>query len=101
MPAKNSRKPNRRELTDMFIRGLPVPERKIRWRDTKQGGLCLEVQPTGHKSFKVCYRSGNLLRWYHIDAYGAVYLKEARKAPCPCHQITLIRSPGRPRNRNR
>ena len=79
MTAKSRREPNRRELTDVFIRGLPAPEKKIRWWDTKQGGLCLEVQPSGHKSFKVCYRSSGLLRWYHIDAYGAVYLKEARK----------------------
>ena len=79
MPAVDKREPNRRELTDRFIRNLAPPNRKTLCWDTKQGGLCLVVQPTGHKSFKVVYRSGGRLRWYHIDRYGAIFLKEARE----------------------
>ena len=79
MTASDKRKPNRREFTDRFIRNLPNPDKKTRFWDTKQGGFCLEVQPTGKKAFKVIYRSGGLLRWYHIDSYGSIYLKEARE----------------------
>lgn len=78
MATIKKREPNRRELTDRFIRNLTPPDRKTLYWDTKQGGLCLVVQPTGHKSFKVAYRSGGQLRWYHTDRYGAIYLKEAR-----------------------
>lgn len=73
------REPNRRELTDRFIRNLTPPNRKTLYWDTKQGGLCLVLQPTGHKAFKVAYRSGGQLKWYHLDRYGAIYLKEARE----------------------
>ncbi len=79
MAALNRREPNRRELTDRFIRTLAAPERKTLWWDTKQGGLCLIVLPSGHKSFFVAYRSGGQLRWYRIDRYDAIHLKEARE----------------------
>lgn len=80
MATREKREPNRRELTDRFIRNLTPPNRKTLYWDTKQGGLCLVVQPTGHKSFKVAYRSAGQLRWYHLDRYEAIYLKEAREA---------------------
>ena len=79
MLEREKAEPNRRELTDRFIRQVDPPEKRKLWWDTKQRGLCLQVQPSGHKSFKVAYRSGGRLRWYHIDVYGAVYLKEARE----------------------
>ena len=78
MATTGRREPNRRELTDRFIRTLAPPNRKTLYWDTKQGGLCLVAQPTGHKAFKVAYRSGGQLKWYHIDRYEAIYLKEAR-----------------------
>ena len=78
MATTDRREPNRRELTDRFVRTLTPPNRKTLYWDTKQGGLCLVVQKSGHKAFKVAYRSGGQLRWYHIDRYGAIYLKEAR-----------------------
>ena len=76
--------PNRRELTDRFIRNLTPLAKKTLWWDTKKGnptssGFCLVVQPSGHKSFKVAYRSAGLLRWYNVGTYGKVYLKEARE----------------------
>ena len=73
MPEREKAEPNRRELTDRFIRQVALPEKRKLWWDTKQRGLCLQVQPSGHKSFKVAYRSGGRLRWYHIDIYGAIY----------------------------
>lgn len=79
------RPPQRRELTDRFIRNVKPPaSKKVLFWDTKKGeaqssGLCLIVQPSGHKSFKVVYRSEGLLRWYNVGSYGKVYLKEARE----------------------
>ena len=48
------------------------------WDDV-QRGLALRVQPTGVKSFKVAYYHQGKLRWYTIDRYGAIGLKEARE----------------------
>ncbi|MDP6708945.1 MAG: integrase family protein [Alphaproteobacteria bacterium] len=84
MAAFNKREPNRRELTDRFIRDLKPPAEKTLYWDTKKSetyssGLCLIALPTGHKSFKVVYRSAGLLRWYNVGTYGKVYLKEARE----------------------
>ena len=79
MPSSEKREPNTRELTDRFIRTLAQPNRRTRYWDTKQGGLCLVAQPSGHKAFKVAYRSGGQLRWFHIDRYPAIHLKEARE----------------------
>ena len=70
--------PNRRQLNDVFIRGVAAPPKTRLWWDTQQGGLALQVTPTGHKSFKCVYRHAGRVRWFHIDSYPSIGLKEAR-----------------------
>ena len=77
--SKQKRAPNRRRLTDAYIRSLSVPTGKavMIW-DTLQSGLVLKARPTGTKTFKVAYRHQGRLRWYTIDKYPAIGLAEAR-----------------------
>jgi integrase len=71
--------PNKRKITTSFLQKLkPQPHAVMVW-DTYQRGLVLRVEPTGHKSWKVIYRSGNRPRWFHIGAADAIPLVEARK----------------------
>ena len=47
--------------------------------DVLQRGLVLQVQPTGHRSYKVIYRFHHRPRWYHIGAADAIGLADARR----------------------
>ncbi len=77
---KKKRGPERRKLTDRFVRTVePGSERRVYW-DTETGGLGLQVQPTGHRSWKVVYRHGGRPRWYNLGSYPALGLAEARPA---------------------
>ena len=69
--------PNRRPLNDRFVKTVkPEAKRVLIW-DTLQRGLALQVEPTGHKSYKLVYPFGGRQRWYTIST--AIGLKEARK----------------------
>src|SRR5262245_16880885 len=72
--------PNKLELSAQCIRAVdPAPARILYW-DTKEAGLALQVQPSGHKSFKVIYRHNGRPRWFNIGTCERVGLKEAREA---------------------
>ena len=78
--SQSKRAPNRRRLTDQYIRKLTPPsDKSVMVWDTAQGGLALRVRPTGTKTFKCCYRHQGRLRWYTIDRYPAIGLSEARE----------------------
>jgi integrase len=71
--------PNKRNLSEGFVRTLkPQPAKFIVW-DTKQRGLGLLVQPSGHKSWKCVYSRHGRPRWYHLGVVGAIGLADARK----------------------
>ena len=71
--------PRRHRLTDGFIRSIILPHDKPKtYWDTVQRGLSLKVRPTGTMTFRLAYRHQGRLRWYTIDRYGAIGLKEAR-----------------------
>src|SRR5262245_20928025 len=53
-------------LTDRAIRAEPPAGRRVVVWDELQRGLCLVVQPTGRKSFKIVYRYGGRPRWYNL-----------------------------------
>src|SRR5882724_10399932 len=69
------RQPNRRALTELFVRKVVTDTTPINVWDTKERGLVLRVHPTGRRAFKFVYSRGRP-RWYHI---GDVGLSEARK----------------------
>ena len=78
-PKKNGaapRAPNKRVLTELFIRKVkPEPSAFSVW-DAKEPGLALRVQPTGRKAFKAVYSARGRAWWYHI---GTIGLADARK----------------------
>jgi integrase len=71
--------PSRRKLTDLFVNKVQPKDRAFAVWDAHQRGLCVLVQPTGHKSWKVVYTRSGQPRWYHIGAVGAVGLADARR----------------------
>jgi integrase len=72
--------PNRRKLSETLIRRIrPKPERTFAIWDTYQRGLCLLVQPTGHKSWKAVYQFHGRARWYHVGDVATIGLADARK----------------------
>jgi integrase len=74
-----AREPNKRNLTELFLKkAAPQPRAVLTW-DTHQRGLALQMQPTGRKSWKVIYRFGGRPRWYTIGDADAVGLADARR----------------------
>ena len=49
---KPARAPNKRKLSDIFLKKLRAGERTFAVWDTHQRGLAVVVQPTGHKAWK-------------------------------------------------
>jgi len=71
--------PNKRKLTELFIRKVrPQPQPFMAW-DSYQRGLALRVEPTGYKAWKVVYRHHGRPRWLHLGAADAIGLADARK----------------------
>jgi integrase len=59
--------PRKYKFTDSLIRKLqPQPTRAFAAWDTKQPGLAVVVQPSGHRAFKFVYSFHSRPRWYHI-----------------------------------
>jgi integrase len=70
------RQPNRRNLTELFVRKVATDTTPINVWDEKERGLVLRVHPTGRRVFKVVYSRRGRPRWYHI---GDVGLSDARR----------------------
>jgi integrase len=80
MPCEGVRaKPNKRKLTSLTVTKLRPSAKPFLVWDTKQSGLALQIQPSGHRSFKLIYRHHNRPRWYHIGSADAIALADARK----------------------
>jgi integrase len=74
---KPVRTPQRRRLTDTFIRQVRAPEREpITFSDTDVPKLQLLVQPTGSRNLRVYYRFAGQPAYYTI---GLIPVAEARK----------------------
>jgi integrase len=71
--------PNKRKLSDIFLKKLKPQARTFLVWDTYQRGLVVAVQPTGHKAWKCVYAFHGRARWYHIGDVGAIDLADARK----------------------
>jgi integrase len=70
------REPRKRSLTELLVRRAALEPRAYAIWDTRERGLCLCVQPTGHRAFKFVYSRGGRARWYHI---GIIDLANARR----------------------
>jgi hypothetical protein len=73
---------HKRELTPRFLQTLKPKERGFLVWDAKQGGLALQVQPSGHMSWKAIYRhrTTGRTRWYTIGSTDKIGLADARRA---------------------
>jgi integrase len=71
--------PNKRNLTDIFIKKAALRSHAYLVWDTHQRGLALQVQPSGHKAWKCVYKNHGRSRWYHIGNADAIGLADARK----------------------
>jgi integrase len=70
------RQPNRRNLTELFVRKVTTDTTPINVWDQKERGLVLRIHPTGRRAFKVVYSRRGRPRWYHL---GDVGLADARR----------------------
>jgi integrase len=66
----------RRNLTELLVRKAKAHGAPLNIWDTRQPGLCLRIQVSGHRPFKVVYSYRGRARWYHI---GTVGLADARR----------------------
>jgi integrase len=72
------RPPLKRKLTEILIRRhRPQAKAYLIW-DTKQHGLALRIQPTGHRSYVCIYYYHGRPRWLHLGRADAIGLREAR-----------------------
>src|SRR6266545_3478368 len=63
------RQPNRRNLTELFVRKIRPDAAPFNVWDEKERGLVLRVHPTGRRAFKLVYSRGRPRR-YHIGDVG-------------------------------
>src|ERR1019366_1291157 len=71
--------PNKRNLTELYIKKTAPRERTFLVWDTFQRGLALQVRPSGHRAWKCVYTHHGRPRWYHIGNAAAIGLSDARK----------------------
>jgi integrase len=73
------RQPDKRTLNALLIaRMKPRATAYLVW-DTKAPGLCIRVEPTGHRSWKYIYSRQGRPRWYSIGRVDKIPLADARK----------------------
>jgi integrase len=69
---------NKRRLSVLGVAKVPPLARAFLVWDADQKGLALQVQPSGHRSYKFIYRHRNRSRWFHIGDAKAIGLADAR-----------------------
>jgi integrase len=84
--------PNKRKLTELYIKKTAPRERTFLVWDTFQRGLVLQVRPSGHKAWKVIYSHHGRPRWYHLGNAAAISLSDARKL---AHRIMFAVAEGK------
>ena len=86
--------PNKRKLSDIFLKKLKPQARPFVVWDTQQRGLAVAVQPTGHKSWKCVYSLNGRPRWYSIGDVAAIGLSTpASSRAASCSQWPRARTP--------
>src|SRR5262245_37084395 len=72
-----SRQPNKRNLTELYVKRIRPQASVFNVWDAKERGLVLKVQPSGVRSFFCVYRFHGRPRWYCIGS--GVPLSDARR----------------------
>ena len=84
--------PNKRNLTELYIKKTAPRARTFLIWDTFQRGLALQVRPSGHRAWKAIYTHHGRPRWYHIGNADAIGLADARKL---AHRIMFAVAEGK------
>jgi hypothetical protein len=71
--------PNRRRLTEGFLRKLKPQQHSFLIHDNYQRGLSVRVEPTGTKSWMCIYNFQRRSRWYRIGNADSIGLTGARE----------------------
>ena len=69
---------NKRRLSVLYVQKVRPQARAFLVWDADQKGLALQVQPSGHRAFKLIYRHRRRARWFHIGDAKAIGLADAR-----------------------
>jgi len=69
----------RLELSDPWLKVLRPEARPVEYRDTRQRGLVLRVEPSGRRTWVARYSFDGRDRRYRIGAYPEITLAKARK----------------------
>jgi integrase len=79
-PAQRNHSGKRRlEFSDPWLKVLRPEARPVEYRDTRQRGLVLRVEPSGRKTWVARYSIAGRDRRYRIGAYPETTLAKARK----------------------
>lgn len=71
--------PNRQRLSHFAVKNLRPRERAFAVWDSKQSGLAIVMQPSGHAAWKCVYAFHGRPRWLHLGKVSAIGLADARK----------------------
>lgn len=94
--------PNKRRLSELFVRNLKPQRTPFTVWDTLQRGLAVVMQPSGHKAWKVVYSHHGRPRWYHVADASAIGLADARKrANEVMYQVAQDKDPAAERRASR
>ena len=86
-----TRAPNKRSLTELYVRKVRPEVSAFNVWDAKERGLVLRVQPSGARAFKAVYSVDGRARWFHI---GNVGLADARKMAAQVRLDVARQGPG-------
>jgi integrase len=79
--------PNRRKLTEFYVKKVRPRDKPFDTWDTIQRGLRLKVQPSGHRNYSFMYSWRGRPRW--MDIGHGIPLKEARKIAAK-HRLAVL-----------
>jgi integrase len=81
---------NKRRLSALYVEKVKPQARSFLVWDLDQKGLALQVQPTGHRAYKVIYHCQGRSRWFNIGDAKVIGLADARLKTAEL-MLTVIR----------
>ena len=70
---------NKHKLNDIFLKNLQPADKPFLVWDSKQPGLAIRMEPSGHRAWKAIYSFHGRPRWYHLGNAIAIGVADARK----------------------
>jgi hypothetical protein len=76
---RQARAPNKVKLTEFTVTKTKPQSTVLNVWDSEQKGLVLQIQPSGHRSFRCCYSRKGKPYWIHLADATAIGLAQARQ----------------------